>query len=151
MTAFDSAFRNGHSDRADLLAVQGSRIVNDAREIRSICVAIAWHVGVVFEVPVFRLFASSRGGSRASFARQVAMYIAHVEFGLSQRQVGDGFGRDRTTVAYACRKIEDCRDCSEFEKSLGQASQAAWGELHSYREEFAASDLTSGAHDAVRS
>ncbi|MDP4593639.1 MAG: hypothetical protein NWT00_03615 [Beijerinckiaceae bacterium] len=40
----------------------------------------------------------------------VAIYLAHVVFGLSQRNVGRMFGRDRTTIRYACARVEDARD-----------------------------------------
>jgi len=51
-----------------------------------------------------------RGPQRAAFARQVAMYLVHVAFGLSFETIGRAFGRDRTTVAHACRVVEDNRD-----------------------------------------
>ena len=45
-----------------------------------------------------------------AFARQIAMYIAHVRLGLNLGEVGRVFQRDRTTVGHACRLIEDRRD-----------------------------------------
>ena len=63
-----------------------------------------------FAVPLADLTASSRGESRVAFARQCAMYLAHVTFGLSYSGIGDAFGRDRTTAAHACRIVEDRRD-----------------------------------------
>lgn len=51
-----------------------------------------------------------RGSQRTAFARQVAMYLAHIGFGLSFESIGHVFGRDRTTVAHACRVVEDARD-----------------------------------------
>ena len=56
------------------------------------------------------LIAPTRGAPRASFARQVAMYLAHVGFALSFETIGRAFGRDRTTVAHACRVVEDSRE-----------------------------------------
>ncbi len=53
------------------------------------------------------------------------MYLAHVAFGLSLTAVGMGFGRDRTTVAYACHKIEDRRDNSAFDAALDCLELAA--------------------------
>ncbi|MEO3998530.1 helix-turn-helix domain-containing protein [Mesorhizobium sp. CAU 1732] len=50
-----------------------------------------------------------------SRVRQVGMYVAHVTLGISMRDVGEGFGRDRTTVLYACHQIEDLRDDAEFD------------------------------------
>ncbi|WP_332684323.1 helix-turn-helix domain-containing protein [Bosea sp. (in: a-proteobacteria)] len=59
-----------------------------------------------------------RGVGRAAFGRQVAMYLAHVGFGLSLTQVGLAFGRDRTTVRHACALVEDRRDQPGFELAL---------------------------------
>jgi chromosomal replication initiation ATPase DnaA len=39
-------------------------------------------------------------------------------FGLSLTEVGNVFARDRTTVAYACSRIEDLRDDPRFDRSL---------------------------------
>jgi chromosomal replication initiation ATPase DnaA len=59
-----------------------------------------------------------RGRASAAYARQTAMYLAHVHFGLSLSQVGRSFGRDRTTVAHACARIEDSRDDPKVERVL---------------------------------
>ena len=61
----------------------------------------------------------------AAFARQIAMYLAHVGFGLSMAEVGKAFGRDRTTVVHACHLIEDRRDERRFDDLLDQLEQAA--------------------------
>ena len=55
---------------------------------------------------------TSLGVSRV---RQISMYVAHVTLGLNMSDVGRGFGRDRTTVVYACHLIEDMRDVEEFD------------------------------------
>ena len=63
-----------------------------------------------------------RGRTRrapAVFARQAAMYLAHVKLGLCLSTVGGYFGRDRTTVAYACARMEDSRDDPRLECVLG--------------------------------
>lgn len=67
-------------------------------------------IAAVFEVGLDDLSASSRGSARAAFARQVAMYLAHVACGLSLTETGALFRRDRTTVAHACNLVEDRRD-----------------------------------------
>ena len=46
----------------------------------------------------------------------IAMYLAHVEGGLSLTDVGQHFHRDRTTVAHACRLIETRRDDPNFDR-----------------------------------
>jgi chromosomal replication initiation ATPase DnaA len=61
------------------------------------------------------LMISTRGAPKNAFARQLAMYLTHVGFGISLSRVAVTFGRDRTTIAYACRLIEDKRDDSDFD------------------------------------
>jgi len=56
------------------------------------------------------LMARTRGLAPIAAARQTAMYLCHVAVGRSLTDVGRFFGRDRTTVAHACRMIEDRRD-----------------------------------------
>ena len=51
-----------------------------------------------------------RGCAEASFARQVAMYLAHTRLGLPYAATGRLFGRDRTTARHACRQVEDRRE-----------------------------------------
>lgn len=60
-----------------------------------------------------------------AFARQIAMYLAHVGFGVSMAEVGKIFGRDRTTVVHACHVIEDRRDEARFDDLLDHLEQAA--------------------------
>jgi chromosomal replication initiation ATPase DnaA len=64
------------------------------------------------------LRANRRGRAAAAFARQTAMYLAHVHVGLTLSQVGRNFGRDRTTVAHACARVEDSRDDPHFEQVI---------------------------------
>jgi len=66
-----------------------------------------------------------RPARAAAFARQIAMYLAHVGFGLSMAEVAKAFGRDRTTVVHACHLIEDRRDDSRFDVMLDHLEQAA--------------------------
>ncbi len=64
----------------------------------------------VFEIRATDLRGRGRGPARVAFARQCAMYVAHVTFGRSYSEAGRLFGRDRTTAAHACRIVEDRRD-----------------------------------------
>ena len=77
-----------------------------------------------FAVPVVELRASHRGTATVALARQCAMYLAHVGFGLSYTEVGRMFGRDRTTAAHACRVIEERRDDPVTDVLLGVLEQA---------------------------
>jgi len=67
-------------------------------------------VAATFAVPLEEVLAPTRGSPQAAFARQTAMYLAHVVLGRSVSEIGVLFGRDRTTAAYACRMIEERRD-----------------------------------------
>lgn len=69
-------------------------------------------------IPLAGLRAASRGRKSIALARQTAMYLAHVAFGLSLTRVGICFGRDRTTVRHACALIEDRRDDPRLEFGL---------------------------------
>jgi len=69
-------------------------------------------------IPVRLLMHKSRCRVDAARARQLAMYLCHVALGRSLREVGVVFGRDRTTVSYACALIEDMRDDSRFDDEV---------------------------------
>jgi len=84
----------------------------------SACRFIETLVSGAFRVAVAELRAEKRGRAPAAFARQAAMYLAHVHLGLSLSQVGRTFGRDRTTVAHACACVEDSRDDPRVERVL---------------------------------
>nr|WP_244595434.1 helix-turn-helix domain-containing protein [Bosea lathyri] len=68
--------------------------------------------------PLMNLRGSNRGRLPIARARQTAMYLAHVAFGLSFIRIGICFGRDRTTVRHACALIEDRRDDPALELGL---------------------------------
>ena len=69
-------------------------------------------------VPIRLLVHASRCRAEAARARQLAMYLAHVVKGISLTAIGAAFGRDRTTVSYACGLIEDMRDDLAFDAEL---------------------------------
>lgn len=69
-------------------------------------------------VPIRLLVHASRCRAEAARARQMAMYLAHVVKGISLTAIGSAFGRDRTTVSYACGLIEDLRDDPALDATL---------------------------------
>jgi len=81
-------------------------------------------VATVFEVDPAMLMRRTRGAARAAQARQVAMYLAHVGCELSLTAVGRIFDRDRSTVAHACRRIEDAREAPEFDDAIGMMERS---------------------------
>jgi chromosomal replication initiation ATPase DnaA len=81
-------------------------------------------VATVFEVDMEDLRAPTRGTPRAAFARQVAMYLAHVGCGATLTEVGILFERDRTTVAHACSVVEDRRDDPDLDCKIEHLERA---------------------------
>ncbi|MDZ4790179.1 MAG: helix-turn-helix domain-containing protein [Hyphomicrobiales bacterium] len=89
-------------------------------------------VASAFGVSREDLLAPTRRQAPIAFARQVAMYLAHVGYSLTFTQIGELFSRDRTTVAHACSLVEDMRDddaldhtLSALEKAIRAATQPA--------------------------
>jgi len=89
-----------------------------------LCDLIAIATAAAFAVPVGELIAGTRRSAYIAFARQSAMYLAHVTFGLNYSEIGRAFGRDRTTTAHACELIEDRRDDPTVEAVLGLLESA---------------------------
>ncbi|MEO9460534.1 MAG: hypothetical protein ABJE63_03475 [Lentilitoribacter sp.] len=52
------------------------------------------------------------------FIKHLSIYLCHVVLGHSMRKIAQGFNIDRTSVSYACRKIEYKRDEVEDEKFI---------------------------------
>jgi hypothetical protein len=88
-------------------------------------------VAAAYGLEARRLRGGTRGAAPVALARQVAMYVAHVRLGLDYTAIGRAFGRDRTTVAHACRLIEDRRDDPRVEDVIGRIEEAvqAWCDL----------------------
>jgi chromosomal replication initiation ATPase DnaA len=86
-------------------------------------VLISSVVSLVFSINEQQLFHTNRGKADIAFARQVAMYLAHIVCGFSLTEVGKHFGRDRTTVSYACSLIEDNRENPELDFLLDLMEQ----------------------------
>lgn len=77
-----------------------------------------------FDVSAEDIALPSRGPAPVALARQVAMYLHHVELCQSLTEVAARFGRDRTTVAHACRIVEDRRDDPAFDGFIGALEAA---------------------------
>jgi chromosomal replication initiation ATPase DnaA len=75
-------------------------------------------VAGVFDIQPHLLRKATRGRAQVALARQVAMYIAHVSYGLSLNEVGAAFERDRTTVAHACSVVEVKREEPQFDEAI---------------------------------
>lgn len=75
-------------------------------------------------IPAAELRAPSRGPAPVALARQMAMYLAHTALGLGLSGVGRAAGRDRTTVAHACRLLEQRRDEAAIDAMLRRFEDA---------------------------
>ncbi|MHA6298160.1 helix-turn-helix domain-containing protein [Devosia sp. CAU 1758] len=69
-------------------------------------------------IPIAMILHGSRSRVGVARSRQLAMYLAHVILGESLTSIGTAFGRDRTTVSYACGLIEDMRDDPQFDAEV---------------------------------
>jgi chromosomal replication initiation ATPase DnaA len=98
------------------------------RDARQVCRLLQVATATAFGVPVGELRARSRRSAEVAFARQSAMYLAHVVLGLTYDAVGLSFRRDRTTAAHACRRVEDRRDDPAIDRML-QMLETVCGEL----------------------
>lgn len=85
----------------------------------ALCECVIDLVAAYFDVSGRDLRMPGRSEMAVSRVRQIGMYLAHVEMQIPMRHVGRGFARDRTTVAHACKVIEDMREEPEFERILG--------------------------------
>ncbi|SRR5690606_8395974 len=94
-------------------------------------------VAGMFALSPADLLAPTRGIARIAHARQFAMYLGHVACGIPLREVAACFGRDRTTVGYACRVVEDRRDNPAIDRSLDHLERAlrTWTTVSLEREE----------------
>jgi len=90
---------------------------------------VAYTVSSAFLVSPGKIGSRARS-ARVARARHVAIYLAHVGFGLSYEEAGQLFGRDRTTAADACRLVEDRRDDPRFDASLDCLEQTLRARLY---------------------
>ncbi|RFC65203.1 chromosomal replication initiator DnaA [Fulvimarina endophytica] len=93
---------------------QGKDRRTDARACR-LAIAIA---GALCDVEIEDIAAPNRSSAHVCEARHIAMYLAHVVFQVSLIRSGAAFGRDRTSVSHAVRRIEDGRDDPRFDARI---------------------------------
>ncbi|MGV8833517.1 MAG: helix-turn-helix domain-containing protein [Devosia sp.] len=84
----------------------------------SACNAVISLIAREKRIPIRLLIHPSRCRVGTARARQLAMYLSHVVLGCSLTEIGDAFGRDRTTVSHACAVIEDMRDDPAFDDDV---------------------------------
>lgn len=92
----------------------GRALDDDHARVRLVQHAVAF----AFRQPHEEIAAPTRRSKSVALARQTAMYLAHVAFGMSLARVAQAFARDRTTVSHACQVIEDRREDPLFDAHL---------------------------------
>ncbi|MCP5411529.1 MAG: chromosomal replication initiator DnaA [Alphaproteobacteria bacterium] len=76
-------------------------------------------VAQMYGVPVDELRKPTRGRPHVARARQIAIHLARLVFGMSHKQLAREFGRDRSTIHHACYLIAQMReDSGEFDATL---------------------------------
>ena len=91
-----------------------------ALEDRALAAFITQLVALATGVGAREIAADSRCSAEVSRARQVAMYLAHTVCAWPLARVGSAFGRDRSTAAHACQRVEDLREDKGFDTLVGQ-------------------------------
>nr|WP_319484423.1 helix-turn-helix domain-containing protein [uncultured Cohaesibacter sp.] len=81
-------------------------------------------VARTYRLPRSALHAGTRCRKSVAFARQVAMYLCHVCLSYPLKDIARHYQRDRTTVAYACRVVEDRREEEETELLINSLESA---------------------------
>ncbi|MEM7068243.1 MAG: helix-turn-helix domain-containing protein [Pseudomonadota bacterium] len=77
-------------------------------------------VAVAFNIDQTELVHTKRGTTKISRARQISAYLLNTTLSLSLVDIGRLFGKDRTTIGYACRLIEDLRDDPAFDDRIAE-------------------------------
>ena len=114
---FESGVKSLPLSRADQAIIDADAI-GDIRA--SLLVRV---VATAEDVSVREIFQHTRSCAPIAATRQLAMYMMHVVIGRNLTEVGKFFGRDRTTVAYACARIEDLRDDEAFDYKIDQIEE----------------------------
>ena len=87
--------------------------------LRSVCNAVRMVSGEMLALTGPRAQAERDRRFAVTHVQQIAMYVCHVALQLTMTDIASGFGRDRTTVGYACAKVEDRRDDRAFDDLVG--------------------------------
>jgi hypothetical protein len=74
------------------------------------------YVSRAFCIRPHDFYIDTRGPKHVAEARQLIMYLAHVEFGLPLAAVGRMYLRDRSTASHACKKVEIKREDPVFDE-----------------------------------
>lgn len=90
----------------------------DPRRDRLTAAFITHAVALATGVSPGDIASAKRTSKAAARARQIAIYLAHVNFNWPLIRVAFAFNRDRTTCGHACHRIEDMRENAAFDARM---------------------------------
>ncbi|HWU79757.1 helix-turn-helix domain-containing protein [Caulobacter sp. BK020] len=90
----------------------------DPRRDRLTAAFITHAVALATGIAPADIASAKRTSKAAARARQIAIYLAHVNFNWPLIRVAFAFNRDRTTCGYACHRIEDMRENADFDARM---------------------------------
>jgi chromosomal replication initiation ATPase DnaA len=90
----------------------------DPRRDRLTAAFITHAVALATGVSPSEIASAKRTSKAAARARQIAIYLAHVNFNWPLIRVAFAFNRDRTTCGHACHRIEDMRENADFDARM---------------------------------
>jgi chromosomal replication initiation ATPase DnaA len=93
-------------------------ITPDPRRDRVVAAFVTHAVALATGVSPAEIASTSRRSKAAARARQIAIYLAHVNFNWPLIRVAFAFNRDRTTCGHACHRIEDLREDAAFDARM---------------------------------
>jgi chromosomal replication initiation ATPase DnaA len=93
-------------------------VTPDPRRDRMVAAFVTHTVALATGISPAEINAASRSSRAAARARQIAIYLAHVNFNWPLIRVAFAFNRDRTTCGHACSRIEDMREDATFDARM---------------------------------
>jgi chromosomal replication initiation ATPase DnaA len=90
----------------------------DPRRDKLTAAFITHAVALATGVSPSEIASAKRTSKAAARARQIAIYLAHVNFNWPLIRVAFAFNRDRTTCGHACHRIEDMRENADFDARM---------------------------------
>ena len=131
MAALDQGRRQAEAGPEGWSRAGGRKVTGRSRDERTIdtCDCLIDIAAALFNVSGREMRMPGRTSLPVARVRQIAMYVAHVSLGMSMKDVGRGFGRDRTTVLHACHLVEDMRDDAEFDRIVSMAERVTTAAL----------------------
>ena len=116
----DTVISVGHAENTDELVgpeLACFGVVTNTRK-RLLARFVNQMAASVYGISSETLLLETRGTAKISRARQIAAYLMHTVLSLPYHEIGMIYGRDRTTISYACRVIEDLRDTPAFDDHI---------------------------------